>query len=165
MPHNMKYLSLRYSLVLVLIHVVLFGNSATAQGSDGSKNTYFSGRDVAVEGALSKADVVLIGKLSGAGNEVDSPPFAPVAGPTFSGARISVIQVLKGTAGSSVGVSFFVNSANHEKSPDAASSYIFFLAKNAANATDQYTILKILPASDDNVSKIKALIAALPGGK
>jgi len=48
-----------------------------------------------------------------------------------------------------------------QKPPESGNSYIFFVRKNGS----EFAVLKLLPATDANIAKVKALIAAAPAPK
>ena len=48
---------------------------------------------------------------------------------------------------------------SHEQLPKVGNTYIFFVKKIAHPDPDPYRAIKLLPATDDNIAKVKALIA------
>jgi hypothetical protein len=53
----------------------------------------------------------------------------------------------------------------HEETPTVGNSYIFFVVTVIHPDPDPYKAHKILPATEDNIAKVKALIAAAPTDK
>jgi hypothetical protein len=83
---------------------------------------------------------------------------------SFSGlqyhGKINVLHVLKGNETGNLKVVFRVilGSKDTEAEPNLGDSYIIILY-------DHQMIRKLLPATDDNIAKVRALIAAAPAGK
>ena len=85
----------------------------------------------------------------------------------YRGVQVIVLQVLRGTVADSIAVTLHVvgRTEFHEDPPKVGGSYIFFVEKNAQGEADSYTVLKLIPATDANITKVKALIAAAPTSK
>ncbi|MCE0482915.1 MAG: hypothetical protein LV479_01600, partial [Methylacidiphilales bacterium] len=81
------------------------------------------------------------------------------------GNKIKVLQVIRGSVEGQVTISFKIRGGLHEQPPQEGDTYIFFAHKNTEPGWDNYTVLKLLPATDDNIAKVKALIAAAPAPK
>jgi hypothetical protein len=84
---------------------------------------------------------------------------ASMLGTLYHG-NIKILQVLKGDASGNVEVGFSViqGPKDTEVEPNLTDIYIIVLAGH-------HEIRKLLPATDDNIAKVKALIAAAPAGK
>jgi hypothetical protein len=126
-----------------------------------------SGSDVTTEDACLKTDTIFTGQIT----EIGQPTLRPALRPnrqsdylTFHGVAIKVIQVLKGTQESPVSVESFIKATprdSRESPPKVGIQYIFFTKV----FHEKNTVFKILPATDDNIAKVKALIAAAPAPK
>jgi hypothetical protein len=73
--------------------------------------------------------------------------------------EITILQVLKGNAFGSLEVGFSVirGPKNTEAEPNLDDKYIIMMSG--------HDVRKLLPATDANIAKIKALIAAAPAAK
>jgi hypothetical protein len=113
------------------------------------------------EGLAAKVGAIFVGQFItlGDGPGADEPGME-----YFDNAQVKVEQSLKGTLSGIVKVSYSVMSIPTEKesSPKSLKDYIFFI--NIISPT-QLSVVKLLPATDQNVAKIKALIAAVPAAK
>lgn len=49
--------------------------------------------------------------------------------------------------------------------PKYGNSYIFFVNRNYSGSDNPFTALKLLPATDDNIAKVKKLIATASASK
>lgn len=80
---------------------------------------------------------------------------------SYDQAEIEITGILKGTlAEKHLKVFYIVQSMpgkNQEKAPIIGVQYIMFIQKLSPN---EYEIKKLLPATDENIIKIKALIAS-----
>ena len=76
--------------------------------------------------------------------------------------KVKSSQVLFGKVSDIILVTVHVtwDSRVHEEVPVKGDSYIFFLKKGSQEGLDPFTVFKLLPATDDNIAKVKALIAA-----
>jgi hypothetical protein len=103
-----------------------------------------------------KADSIFIG-------EIVQMSFPDATAPDLASysTRVKVLQVLRGSANAQVTVSIDTYAMNHEEPPKVATPYIFFVRKEAK----RFEALKLLPATEVNVAKVKALIAAAPAKK
>ncbi len=114
------------------------------------------------EDHLSEWNIVFLGKIIDAG-----PPQAIFAESmmSFHQIKIEASQVMKGSfdGRSLVNVGVFAG----EEIPKAGGTYIFFEAKtiyapDQENAPDHELVTKLVPATDDNIARVKALIAQVP---
>ncbi|MDB4793750.1 hypothetical protein OAG63_01825, partial [Methylacidiphilales bacterium] len=85
----------------------------------------------------------------------------------YHGVQVKILQVLRGAADTQVTVTLYATFEEnvHEQPPKINGTYIFLAHKNTEVGWDQYTVLKLLPATDDNIAKVKALITAAPASK
>ena len=151
--------------ILWIVLVLVFSVQVSSAQNNAPAEMVLSGSTFKSEDVLAKADVVFVGTITEAGSEVLLPPTAPYAGPLYGGVKVNVLQVLRGSIGAQVSVSLFTSFVHHEKLHTVGSSYIFFVKKNAPGQPDPYTALKLLPATGDNIAKVKALIATAPASK
>jgi hypothetical protein len=102
---------------------------------------------------ISATDVVL-GKFT----KVRAGGFESMMGVGYHG-EITILQVLKGNAFGSLEVGFSVirGPKNTEAEPNLDDKYIIMMSG--------HDVRKLLPATDANIAKIKALIAAAPAAK
>ena len=129
----------------------------TPTGS-GQNEPVISGSTLKSDDIVSKADAIFVGKITaiGFGN------LKAKGESVYRGVQVKVLKVLRGTIESSITVTLHVIAVMdfHEDPPEAGSPYIFFVKKAGALEKDPYVVLKLLPATDDNIAKIKQLVAA-----
>jgi len=135
-----------------------FFNTGNVHAGDDTKLT---GSDLKVENAALHSDAIFVGQITDVGAEEEFPPASAYAGPLYHGVKIKIIQVLRGTVGTQTSVTLFVDFVAQEKLQTVGNSYIFFVTKNRDKDPDPFTALKLLPATDDSIAKIKQLIATL----
>jgi len=73
--------------------------------------------------------------------------------------EVEVSGFIRGSDSTQVDVTFWVVDAVQERSPREGPSYIFF---TSSELPKEITAIKILPATDGNLAKVKALIAQKP---
>jgi hypothetical protein len=76
--------------------------------------------------------------------------------------KIEIISILRGTLSGDILVSYLQKSFaidHKEVGPSIAVDYIFFI-KNQTIEPDEYELEKVLPASNEDVARIKALIVS-----
>lgn len=85
--------------------------------------------------------------------------FSSMMGAEYQG-QITILQTLKGNESGSLEVGFPVirGGKNKEAEPNLNDTYIIILVQHQV-------IRKLLPATDANIAKVKALIAAAPASK
>lgn len=122
-----------------------------------------TGSILKLEDAVSKADAVFAGIVEDEGGG----SYKSLGEITYYHVKVRTSQVFCGTVGGLVFVSARVGYAKKENEEDLkkGGSYIFIVKKNSQQTPDPFVALKIIPATDDNITKVKALIAALPVGK
>ena len=114
----------------------------------------FTGSEQKYEEALAKADIVFEGQV----NRVGQWAFGPSGETAYNGVRITVSQIFKGSIESPADVFLYVRHDNViEAPPETGKAYIFFVRQ-----LNQKKVLKLVPATDENVAKTKQLIAQSP---
>ncbi len=147
-----------------MIFSLIFGRQIlNAQDSIEVESTKLSGSDLKSEDAAAKSDGIFVGKITQIGL-----PNAKAAGQVaYYGNKVHVLQVLRGAIGAQVKVTLYVHYVSDipENPPKVDGTYIFFVKKIANPDPDPYKALKLLPATDANIARVQALIAAAPAGK
>jgi len=153
--------------VTMLVLLISLGLAFSAQpskaqvaqtGNGQNESITLSGSRLKSEDIALKCDAIFIGQIVALGD-----PETASAGMDTRGGSVKVLQVLRGTVGDQIGVE--IDSALypslHEQVPTVGSTYIFFIKK----APTRNIVLKLLSATDANVTKVKALISATPASK
>ena|ERR1700734_861270 len=163
----MKTKNLLLQLVLIALLIVF--------GVQGSKAQNVSVRDalnephspigssLKSEDLVPRCNAILIGTILDMGLASAKSPDRMA----FYHVKVSPSQVLFGKVRHTISVTIHVtwDSHVHEEVPVKGESYIFFLKTGSQEGIDPFTVLKLLPATDDNIAKVKALIAAAPASK
>lgn len=126
------------------------------------------GSNIKTKDIISKMDAIFVGKITKRGEKVILPPIAQDRGNLYGGIKVAVAQVLRGSVDTQISVTLFLNALYYEKLPWIGTSYIFFVTKDAKVDPfnpDPFTVLKLLPATDANIAKVKKLIVATPPSK
>ncbi|MDB4793753.1 hypothetical protein OAG63_01840 [Methylacidiphilales bacterium] len=149
------------SILLIALSLILCIEPVKAQTTTavtGQSEPILSGSGLKVEDIAMKCDAIFIGQIVSLGDAETAS-----AGIDTRGASIKVLQILRGSVGSQVGVAISTSlwPSLHEQIPQVGKSYIFFVHQEGT----RFTVLKLLPATDDHISKVKALIAAAPASK
>jgi hypothetical protein len=133
------------------------------QLSKAQNELVLSGSSLKSEDIATKVDAIFVGEITaiGFGNTKEKGESS------YRGVQVKVLQVLRGAVDTSITVTLYVVGRMdfHEDPPKVGSSYIFFAKKAGAFEKDPYIVLKLLPATDANIAKVKALIAAAPASK
>ena len=132
------------------------GDSAKAALIDSIK---LPGSDLKVEDAA-KLDVIFVGEIE----QISNGPPAEPGTETFT-AQVKVLLILHGSVPEEILVKIHAFAMNNEVAPEVGSHYIFFIKKTSVGNTSQNIAWKILPATNDHVIKVKALIAAAPASQ
>jgi hypothetical protein len=114
-----------------------------------------------IEVVGARAPEVVIAKFINLGGAVDSSSGIDI----YGGATIQIIESLRGKLTGKVPVLYdlFIMPGNDQESlPQLNTTYIMFMQ---SIGTDGHRIFKLLSASDANVAKVRALIAASPATK
>ena len=130
-----------------------------AQLTNNPPELKLSGSEKKTKDIINKSDIIFIGQIITKGWVDAASP-----GMNSRGFTISIKTVLKGQVDSEVRVTLYVKNNGRiiEAVPQIGQSYIFFV-KQGAN--QQLIVLKLLPPTDENIAKVKALIAAAPSSK
>lgn len=115
------------------------------------------GSSIKTDDAIQKSRVVFVGQLAKLGEPDDSVDHDSL-GPEYPQAKVKVLTGLKGTFDAGVSVGIYPNSILKEETPKERGVYIFFV-KYESNASTPYIVLKLLPATDDNIAMVKKLIS------
>jgi hypothetical protein len=137
----------------MLLNLVLGLQPVKAQNEPLLSGSTLKSEDIAV-----KVDAVFVGEITDPGLTVPTSPGMA----SYNGVQVKVLQVLRGSIDAqTITVKLDIFAANREEPPKVGTQYIFFVKKDG----DRFTALKLLPATDDHITKVKALIAAAPAGK
>ena len=113
---------------------------------------------------MTKADAVFVGQITRLG----SSNLKELGVAVYRGVQVTASQILRGSLDPQSTFTLRVmmlSTRSTENPPTVGSSYIFFVKRDDASKDSTYTVLKLLPATNDNIAKIKALIAAAPAAK
>jgi hypothetical protein len=143
-----------YILFIFFADMVLFAQTSPVATLP-NKPVVLAGSTLKTEDIVLQSDAIFIGKLIDLGwGETAS------SGHDTRGAYITVLQILRGSLKGRVGVrmNMLHGPKVREASPKVGDTYIFFIKQ----IPGWNMVLKILPATDANIAKVKALIAAPP---
>lgn len=147
-------------LFTLLLPLLFFGiQMVKAQNipAGASQNqSILSGSRLKSEDVTTKVDAVFIGEIE----EIGFPTTLSPGALTYHGVKVKVLQVLRGSVGAEVTVTLYAERTSNvrEQAPKVSGTYIFFIKQ-----TPGWNIVhKLLPATDDNIAKVKQLIAAAP---
>jgi hypothetical protein len=154
------------STLWILLSFILSFQMSKAQNSpaEASQNEpALTGSSQKSEDIVVKADAVFVGEITTIGFGGFKAPGESV----YRGVQIKVLQVFRGTVADSIAVTLHVvgRMEFHEDPPKVGNSYILFVKKSDQGQPDAYTVLKLILATDANIAKVKALIAAVPASK
>ena len=99
---------------------------------------------------------IIVGKFTSLGNGSTDSPGASF----YEKADLTVINSLKGSLSGNIQASYSVRTFplnKKEAQPTIGTQYVMFIQKLGPT---EYEIKKLLPATDDSITKVKALIAA-----
>jgi len=114
-----------------------------------------SGSELTVSVAVAKADVIFTGQVI----EIGHPAKKDLGTNVYHHLKLKRLEVLWGAIDAFVYVRLNANyNEPSESAPEVGLSYIFFAKKNEEGSFDPFTVLKLLPATDDNIAKVKQLI-------
>ncbi len=110
-----------------------------------------------------KTDAIFVGEIT----QMGFPSIKAVGRLSYYKNKVKVLQILRGTIEPQIKVTIYLYSVSDisETQPNIGTAYIFFIKKNDQGTFDPYTALKLLPATDTNITKVKKLIAAAPVSK
>jgi len=156
-------LSMSWIALSLVISVQVSHAQNAPTGAGQTEPVKLTGGDVKSEDAILKTDVLFIGQIThlGFGN------LKAQGEAVYRGMQIKVIQILRGSLQpeSTFTLRVFHVYSSDEYPPTEGSSYIFFAKRNDPSEKDAYAIVKLLPATDANVTKVKALTASAPASK
>jgi hypothetical protein len=150
-----------YALILIIILSFSIRLAKSQVAAPMSQSIAFSGSNTKLEDAVSRAEVIFVGEII----QIGGPSLSSAGQAEFCGNQVKVLEVFRGSATGQITVSFVIAEKPKEQVPSVGSSYIFFAQKVVHPDPDLYTAFKLLPATDSNETKVKALVAALPAGK
>jgi len=136
---------LSFCSFLIITAIILL----SAYASDGPA---LSGSSLKLDDEVASATEIVIAKFT----EITEGASSTLSGYRYKG-LIAISDILKGNAPVSSKIAFTVGMQTKESVPNLSDIYILIL--------DNHHIRKLLPATDANVAKIKALIAATPVSK
>ena len=150
-------------MLWIILSLVLGIQISKAQNSPAEavqNEPILSGSSLKSEDTVIKSDAIFIGQITQMGFQ----SLKAAGRSSYYGNIVKILQVLRGTVDAQIKITLYVYyvSDTPENPPKTGNSYIFFVKKNAPGQPDPYAALKLLPATDDNIAKVKALIAASP---
>jgi len=145
----------RIALPLSMLGLVL-GLVLGIQPVKAQNEPVLNGSTLKAEDIAAKADAVFVGEIIQMGFPNPSAP-----GLASYGTQVKVLQVLRGSVDAQITVTIDTHAMNREEPPKVGTQYIFFVKKEG----DHFKALKLLTATDANIAKVKALIAAAPAPK
>jgi len=153
---------LSLSLFLAIFSFVSGVETSIAQdASDGTSQTEpakLTGSVVKVEDIALTCDAIFVGEITDTGLPSDPSQDGWTA---YTGIGVSVSEALRGSVDSQVNVTLHtLSNANVQESPPAYQhTYIFLVNKTSDATQDPYIVVKLLPATDDNIATVKKLLA------
>lgn len=151
-------------IMLSLVFTIQISRAQNTPAGAEQNEPALSGSTLRSEDVATKADAVFVGQITHLGFS----NLKALGEAVYRGLQVKVLQVLRGSVDpqSTFTLRVMVPSiSSHENPPAVGSTYIFFVKKDDPSKHDAYTVLKLLPATDDNIAKVKAVIAAAPAGK
>jgi len=144
-----------------LLSLVFIAQAFTAQAATVDANEKLTGSDLLLKDAVKTSDAIFRGQLI----EIGAPVFKGI-GESFYGVKVNVIETYLGNLDAyessidNVLVSLLVlPHPGNERSPVVDHLYIFFVQKTKSPGLN---VLKILPATDNNIAMVDKLIASGP---
>jgi len=148
-------------LMSILLLIAFADHDVRGDDFNNSQNGQLVGSLLSDQAAVEKSEIIFVGQVLMVGVPSDfSPGLSTVA------VKVKVQTLLKGKHDLDivfVGVKVRYKAKMSEKLPESPKEYIFF-----ATTRTQYRDLqavKIIPATDESIARIKALIAAAPAPK
>jgi hypothetical protein len=139
----------RRAIHLIALAGFLFNGTVRA---DDTPN--LTGSTLKADDVISQSDAVFIGEVTQIGSTASSPVMA-----SYGGTKVNVAQTYKGSVDRKISVTIDALDLDHEQAPLAGNKYVFFVRKNTETGSDAFTVLKLLPATKDNI--ITAMLAVL----
>jgi hypothetical protein len=143
--------------------VMIFVGLALSGANDGgnSNASVLMGHEKKSEDLAKNVTDIIIAKFTSLGNENSDSPGASF----YERANIEVLSSLEGTLAGNIRVGYtihFFPPSEREAVPVIGTQYIMFIQKLGPA---EYEIKKLLLATDENVSAVKALINSATAGK
>ena len=137
--------------MLIIVLALLFSKEIT-EGQN-----LFTGSQIKMDLATKQADVIFIGNIE----EIQGPGMDAFGLP-FYAAKIQITDVLKGKVAPEVWLSLIASmfTKPRETPPVVHQKYVFFGKTDELSTGVDIRTLKLLPADDATVAKVKQLIAA-----
>jgi hypothetical protein len=133
------------ALVFLIVGLVHADDSVNLMGSK-----------LTIEEALSKSEIVFVGKLVSLGERDNSVDHGSL-GPEYPNGKALVWEKLKGTFDTSASIGIYPNEMLKEETPKAGNSYIFFIKHESFDGAF-FAVTKLLPVTNDNIAAVKAAI-------
>jgi hypothetical protein len=134
----------------MFLSIILGAPAACAQNE-----LVLSGSTLKSEDIATKVDIVFVGEITDPGLTLPTSPGMA----SYNGIQVKVIQFLRGSFNAqTITIKLDILAANREEPPKVGAQYILFVKKDG----NRFTALKLLPSTDDQIAKVKALIAATP---
>lgn len=152
-------------IVFALLNLVFLVKALKAQNAPTetgrAESTNLAGSTLKMEDTVLKANAIFVGEIIQEG----IPDVSAPGRSAYSGVKVKVLQVLRGSVDAQVSVTLYTTYSSNEQPPKAGSTYIFLAHKNTEPGWDAYKVFKLLPATDENIAKVKQLIAVGPAPK
>jgi hypothetical protein len=116
-----------------------------------------TGSIIKMDAGLSKATAVFVGRITDMGDKDNFPPDMRV-GPGYFHVKVELLQQLRGFVNGQIFVQLMAVNDRQETLPTIGAPYIFFVTEGGSNAgagIDRYSVLKLLPATNDTVLAIQ----------
>ena len=155
---GLLYLSLFYMIFCLGCGAQALNAQDVADGANRDASIKLTGSATKAEDILSLSSEVFIGGIIDPG----IPSYGAGVGWTvYSGVGVNVAENLRGTVDQQikVGLRTFSCPGVQELAPKGGDSYIFFVYKSTDDLQDPYTVIKLLPATTDNIAMVKGLLS------
>lgn len=155
---NMNKISMHHVVLLIIGFILIINASAQTVPSTSEDKMMYTGHEKKIEIAIKESTDIVVAaftKLGFGGPDADAESF-------YEQAEIKIITALKGTLSGNIPVSYTIQwypGNIKETIPVIGTQYIMFIQKLGPQ---ENRIKKILPATDEKVSSVKALIVAQP---
>lgn len=137
----------------LLIALAAFLFTGIVRAGDAPKLT---GSMLKIEEAVTKSGAIFVGQFTSFGKK---GAIGPGESELF-GNHVKVSQDLKATFDDGATVAFNRMTDLGEQKPATKVLYIFFMTKNAQTEPDPFTVLKLVPATNDNIAIVMKLISS-----
>ena len=162
----MKFNNLSLYLILFVLSALFFcTHFLRAQTTNNSLDQHktdarLSGSDLTSTDAAAKADAIFVGKVL----FINFGSLKAKGQSVFRGVQVQVTQILFGTVDKQVTLTLRIQGtvSSREAPPNVGGDYIFFVMKGVTPGGDKLSAIKVLDGSDDNIKKVRDLIASMP---